>query len=144
MQLLGIEPAPPRPPLPPANARIYIVQPGDSLEGIAKKFGLQWQVLFAANRALIQDPNLIRAGCQLVIPRSPQEEEQEDYVVQPGDTLFGLARRWGCSVDAIVARNGIEHEGLIRVGQRLRRPRGHGFWSGGSLMRSGAVFEGLP
>jgi LysM repeat protein len=44
------------------------------------------------------------------------------YVVQAGDTLFSLARRWGCTVADIVARNAIPDERLIRVGQRLFRP----------------------
>ena len=43
------------------------------------------------------------------------------YVVQPGDTLFSLARRAGLSVAAVQAANGLQ-DTLIAVGQRLRLP----------------------
>ena len=43
------------------------------------------------------------------------------YVVQPGDTLFSLARRAGMSVAAVQAANGLQ-DTLIAVGQRLRLP----------------------
>lgn len=44
------------------------------------------------------------------------------YVVQPGDTLYDLARRFGTTVDAIVAANDIQDPNLIYVGQMLRIP----------------------
>jgi murein DD-endopeptidase MepM/ murein hydrolase activator NlpD len=47
------------------------VQPGDSLSGIALRYGVPMADLAAANR--IDDPNVIRAGQQLVIPGPTQE-----------------------------------------------------------------------
>jgi murein DD-endopeptidase MepM/ murein hydrolase activator NlpD len=44
------------------------------------------------------------------------------YVVQPGDTLFSIAQRFGSTVEAIVAANDIADPSLIRVGQRLIIP----------------------
>jgi LysM repeat protein len=43
------------------------------------------------------------------------------YVVQPGDTLFSLAQRFGTSVEAITAANGLADDS-IRVGQELIIP----------------------
>lgn len=45
------------------------------------------------------------------------------YVVQPGDTLFKIARRYGTTVDAIVAANDIENPDRIDVGQKLCIPK---------------------
>lgn len=42
------------------------------------------------------------------------------YVVQPGDTLFSLAQRWGTSVEHIAQVNGISDPNRIEVGQMLR------------------------
>ncbi|MPZ48142.1 MAG: SpoIID/LytB domain-containing protein [Dehalococcoidia bacterium] len=109
--------------LTPANATVYVVVEGDTLLSIAVRFGLDWGAIYTPNRHLISDPNVLPVGCQLVIPRPATEEGQPDvYVVQPGDTLFALSRRWGCGVDDIAAANGLGSETLIRVGQRLRKP----------------------
>jgi LysM repeat protein len=105
----------------PANATIYTVKEGDSLLALGSTFGVEWPVIFQANRNLITDPNVLKAGWQLVIPR-PAEEEPQVYVVQAGDTLFSIARRWNTTVDAIVAANSLPDENVIRVGQRLVRP----------------------
>lgn len=44
------------------------------------------------------------------------------YVVQPGDTVYGLARRFGVRPDAIISVNGLCNPNLIRVGQVLQIP----------------------
>ena len=47
-----------------------------------------------------------------------------EYVVQPGDSLSVIAQRYGVSVSALAADNGISNRHLIRVGQVLRIPHG--------------------
>ena len=69
----------------------YVVQPGDTLSGIAARFAVRggWPALYAANRPLIgPDPDLIRPGTVLVLPgqRAPVR-----YRVVPGDTLAAIA-----------------------------------------------------
>jgi peptidoglycan/xylan/chitin deacetylase (PgdA/CDA1 family) len=44
------------------------------------------------------------------------------FVVQAGDTLFSIARRFGTTVEAIAEANGIEDTGQIRAGQALLIP----------------------
>jgi nucleoid-associated protein YgaU len=66
---LGEERRPPPPPPPPP--RVHIVQPGDTLRGLAARFlgdARRWPEIFQANRDVISDPNLIRPGMRLVIP----------------------------------------------------------------------------
>src|SRR5690348_1805299 len=69
----------------------YVVQPGDTLSGIAARFAVRggWPALYAANRPLIgPDPNVIHPGTVLVLPgrRTPVR-----YRVAPGDTLTAIA-----------------------------------------------------
>ena len=69
----------------------YVVQPGDTLSGIAARFAVRggWPALYAVNRPLIgPDPNIIHSGTVLVLPSrlSPAR-----YTVAPGDTLAGIA-----------------------------------------------------
>jgi hypothetical protein len=61
----------PLPPPPPPPPRIHIVQPGDTLRGLAARFlgdARRWPEIFQANRDVISDPDLIRPGMRLVIP----------------------------------------------------------------------------
>jgi LysM repeat protein len=44
------------------------------------------------------------------------------YIVQRGDTLYSIARRYGTTVEAIAVANGIANPNLIRVGQTLAIP----------------------
>ncbi len=52
----------------------------------------------------------------------PPVSSQQTYVIQSGDTLFSVARRFGVSVQEIANLNGIRDAGQIRVGQVLRIP----------------------
>lgn len=61
----------PAPPVNPKNNGTYVVQRGDTLWAIAKKYygnGAQYPKIFNANRDKIKNPNLIYPGQQLVIP----------------------------------------------------------------------------
>lgn len=42
------------------------------------------------------------------------------YVVQKGDTLTSISKRWGSSINQLVQWNGIKNKNLIFAGQRLR------------------------
>jgi hypothetical protein len=69
----------------------YVVQPGDTLSGIAARLAVRggWPALYAANRPRIgPDPDVIRPGTVLVLPgrRAPAR-----YTVVSGDTLAGIA-----------------------------------------------------
>ena len=123
IELLGRDNVPSQPTVRPANAELYVIQRGDTLSAIATRFGTTWQLLHCANRDRIADPDRIEPGWEIVIPREAEEEgEAKVYVVQAGDMLGALARRWGTTVRALVALNSISNPNLIRVGQRLLRP----------------------
>lgn len=60
----------------------------------------------------------------LVVPVLAQEEtfEGAQYVVQSGDTLTGIAVRFGISVDELLSANGISDANQLFVGQQLSLP----------------------
>jgi LysM repeat protein len=69
----------------------YVVQPGDTLSGIAARFAVRggWPALYAANRQVIgPNPNLIRPGTVVVLPGQTTPVR---YKVAAGDTLAGIA-----------------------------------------------------
>lgn len=49
------------------------------------------------------------------------------YVVQAGDVLGAIAKRFGTTIEAIAAANGITDPDLIRIGQELIIPPPGGF-----------------
>lgn len=93
----------------------YTVQPGDTLSGIAAKFGTTYQTLAALNG--IGDPNRIWAGQVLKVKGQPTT--MNTYYVQAGDTLSGIAAKFGTTVSALVSANGIANPNVIYVGQKI-------------------------
>ena len=105
-------------------SQIYSVRRGDTVSGLAKRFGTSVDAIAQANN--LQNPNKIAAGTRLQIPdrfqaQAPQGSAQT-HTVRRGDTLSKLANRYGTSVDALAQANNIQNRDRISVGQRLRIP----------------------
>jgi LysM repeat protein len=100
----------------------HVVQPGESLYGIALKYGTTSQAIAAANG--IVNPSLIYAGQELTIPSggTPPATGNRYHIVQPGETLSGIALRYGTTPWAIATANGISNINFIYAGQTLRIP----------------------
>lgn len=103
----------------------YTVKRGDTLWGIAKKFGVTVSAVVKANN--IRNPNLIYVGEVFIIPHMTSAESFEYtlYTVRRGDTLWGISRKFGTSINSIVALNGIKNPNLIYVGEVFKIPSAH-------------------
>lgn len=97
----------------PDTGIYYTVKRGDTLWGIARKTDSTVEKIVAANN--IKNPNLIYAGEVFLIPE--KTDNTVYYTVRAGDTLWGIARRFGSSVNAIAAANGIKNPNLIYAGE---------------------------
>lgn len=101
---------------PPGFPSRYTVQPGDSMYTIAERYGISLNALIAANPQ-ITNPSLIYPCDVLCVPgptpppppcRTPDSCPRGfkgRYTVQPGDTMFFIAKRYGVSLDALIAAN---------------------------------------
>lgn len=99
----------------------YTVQPGDTLTRIAARFGTTVGAIVEANG--LTNPNLIYVGQVLVIPAGVSAPSPERvHVVQPGETLYRIALRYGTTVERLMALNGLNNPNRIFVGQVLRIP----------------------
>lgn len=98
----------------------YIVQAGDTLSGIATRYGTTYQHLAAING--ISNPDIIHVGDHIVIDGvvSPQSSDDEYYTVQPGDTLSEIAARYGTTWQWLAEVNGIDTPDLIHPGTTIR------------------------
>jgi LysM repeat protein len=104
----------------------YTVTFGDTLIGIAIRFNTTVDAIVQANN--LPSAGLIYVNQQLTIPlpaSAPgggQGTGEMVYVVQYGDTLFSIARRYNTTVQALAAYNNIINPWRIFAGQQLRIP----------------------
>jgi LysM repeat protein len=100
------------------------VQWGDTLFSLARRYGTTVEAIVALNG--LADASNISVGQVLMIPgtSAPAPGSGQVYIVQRGDTLFSIARRFGSTVEAIQRANGIVNPTYISVGQRLVIPEG--------------------
>jgi lipoprotein-anchoring transpeptidase ErfK/SrfK len=108
------------PPAAAAQGQVHIVQPGETLSSIAARYGTSIQAFVQANG--LSNPNFVWVGQRLTIPGSgaPAASGGGVHVVQRGETLYSIARRYGTTASALAAANGLRNANLIYVGQRLR------------------------
>ena len=116
----GVEPAPMPQPIPESDYDTYTVMAGDTLSGIAAKFGTTYQELAAING--IEDPNVIHVGQIIKLKGNATSTPQggTTYTVQAGDTLSGIAAKYGTTYQELAALNGIADPNIIHVGQVLK------------------------
>lgn len=102
-------------------ARTHQVRPGDTLIAIAQLYGVSVTILMQANG--IGNPHRIFAGQVLSIPGPGAAATSSiSYRVRPGDSVLGLAARYGVSPAAIQQANGLANPHHIVIGQLLRIP----------------------
>lgn len=98
----------------------HVVQKNETLGGIARKYGVSTAALQSFNG--ISNANLLFAGKKLKIPSSTAKNI--DYVIKTGDSLGGIASRFGVKTSDLIEANGIKQPNLIKVGQKITIPLG--------------------
>lgn len=117
----GIKAEKPAPAAPEAKAEtVYTVKKGDTLSGIASKYGTTYQELAKYNG--IANPNVIHPGQKIKIPGAKAVEKKPaavTYTVKAGETLSSIAAKYGTTYQKIAKDNGIANPNLIYPGQKL-------------------------
>jgi LysM repeat protein/predicted RNA-binding Zn-ribbon protein involved in translation (DUF1610 family) len=126
-------------PTPTTAPRTYEVQPGDTLLVIASRNGTTVDALMAANNLTAQDAYALRPGDELILPGDEPAADDgpaaaasptatnappRTYTIEAGDTPIAIANRFGISVDALLAANGLSLNDArnLRTGQVLVIP----------------------
>ncbi len=102
----------------PSKLTTYTVQAGDTLSGIASKYGTTYQELARINN--IANPNVIYPGQVIKINGGTVEKI---YTVKSGDTLSGIANKYGTTWQNIYNNNRDiigSNPNLIKPGQVLK------------------------
>ena len=103
--------------VPKANANEYVVQKGDTLWSIARKFNISVDELKKLNNI---NNNSLSIGQVLTIKNANNMANTSDeyYTVQKGDSLYSIANKYNTSVDALKKLNNLSTNNLS-VGQKL-------------------------
>lgn len=107
--------------VPKNNVTRYVVKRGDTLWGISREFGTTVKEIVIANN--ISNPNLIYVNQVLIIPVTSLEVRSHQYTIYAikyGDTLTGIALKYGVSIQRLVELNDIKNPNLIYAGDKLR------------------------
>jgi len=125
----------------------YEVKKGDTLYSISRNYKVSVADICAANK--IADGQSIKIGQKLTIPdnnstASSKKEEKaaqnatnnqssstvassakassNSYEVQKGETWYGISRKYGISVNDLLALNGVESGASLKAGQKIKVP----------------------
>lgn len=106
----------------PEDNNVYTVKSGDSLWSIAKKYGTTVDEIKKLNGL---NSNLLQIGQKLNIPNKTTNDnvsnDNSTYTVKSGDTLYGIANKYGISVDELKNYNNLTSNNLS-IGQKLKIP----------------------
>lgn len=128
----------------------YTVRQGDTVSGIAARFGLSAQEVLVRNG--LGWNTIIHPGQTLHLASTPavttartttsagstsgSGSSTSSYHVKSGDTVSGIASRVGVSTTALLSANKLSQRSVIYPGQTLRVP--HGSSGGGSVSTAAA------
>jgi LysM repeat protein len=124
-----------------SSGGVHVVQRGETLYSIALRYGTSVSALVQANG--LRNANFIYVGQRLLISGGggggssrgggTAPSSSRVHIVQRGETLAGIALRYGTTAAAIATANGLRNPNLIYVGQRLTIPSGGGSGGGGAV-----------
>ena len=117
----------------------YIVKKGDTLYSISRKYQITVPELRAANN--LSENDVLKVGVKLVIPSADIEnaaalsasktsetkpnvssKSATSYIVQKGDTLYGIARKYNIKLNELLSLNNLDNSSTIKIGQKILVP----------------------
>jgi len=119
----------------PPGGMDYAIRPGDTLLGVAVRYGLDWKTVAAING--LSEDSLLQIGQVIRLPGAgdpapgiggptavelPANLTAVDYVVRSGDTLVTIAARHQTDWQTLAAINGLSEQSVLQIGQLLKVP----------------------
>ncbi len=104
-------------------AYVHRAAAGETLYKIARRYGVDYGRLMALNG--ITNPYQLKAGTEICIPpvlTSGDRHCTGFYVIREGDTLYSIARRFGVTLDDLLAANSDIDPYHMHIGMKLCIP----------------------
>jgi LysM repeat protein len=108
----------------------HVVRRGETVSGIAKRYGVSADLLMSSNR--VARARSLQVGTTLYVPVSgtripetmlrepePTNSRPLTHIVRRGETLSGIASRYGVTQASLRSANNLSSIGSIRAGQKL-------------------------
>lgn len=104
----------------------HTVEKGDTLYSISKKYSITVDSLKKENNLLESD--VIKIGQKLKIPSaissstssSTSKTLPKEHVVEKGETLYSISKKYGLKVAELMSINGLEDNSVIKIGQKIK------------------------
>lgn len=98
--------------------KIYIVEPGETLESIASDLNVTLDTLYDINGFGVN--RILQVGDQIIVPAV--NTNYTSYIVKKGDNPYSIAKRFNISTDELLTINGLEKDDYIYPNQELLIP----------------------
>lgn len=123
----------------PGDYLIYTIKKGDNLYSIAKNYNITLDELINFNQ---QGSTLLHIGEQLLIPINNQTNNNNNiqYVIKPGDTLYNIAKRYNTNVDEIKRINNL-NTNMLKIGETILIPGTSNYQT--YVIRTNDTLEGI-
>jgi murein DD-endopeptidase MepM/ murein hydrolase activator NlpD len=105
-----------------AEDRVHVLKTGETIYGIAKVYGVKPEEILFING--IEDARKVKSGQSIKIPSAAPSSNSSSMVhrAQKGDTLFGIARRYGVNIKDIRAANSLSESYVLKIGDTIKIP----------------------
>ena len=99
----------------------YIVENGDTIASIAKKFNVKVAELVKTNN--LENIYELVPGTELIIPDTSKNYPFEYYTVKKGDNLYQIGLKYNIDPDLLSEINGLELNEYLYPNQKLLVPK---------------------
>ena len=98
----------------------YLIQRGENIDILAKKFATNPNILMEINN--IPFPDYFREGKEIVVPLN-KDKYFEYYTVKKGDSLYKIAREKNLNPELLALLNGLDNDDYIYPNQAIMLPK---------------------
>jgi len=98
----------------------YILKKGEDLYSVAKKYNTNVKILQDVNNIYYIDD--VREGMEIVVPQESKDYFNY-YVVEQGDSIYGIARKYNINPDLLANINGLNDSDYIYPNQQILIPK---------------------